>query len=221
MAIPTVIGTFAHDKLIGGPKPWLTRSGIILASEAALSVGAVLGRVAGAITESHAGNTGNGVMGAVTAGKFVQDGRQYKLVIITAAANAGTFNLYAPNGALLKSGTVGVAFTSDHLNFTLADGATDFIVGDTFLISVAAGTKYRLVNTANTDGSAMPVGVLLNDIPTSASDTTDGVVMAWEGEFRESALSFGGTDTIATHREAMKARGMYTRTSQDVNGLGA
>jgi hypothetical protein len=220
MAFPIVIGTFTHDKLIAGDKPFFPRAGIILAAEPSLSRGAVLGRVAGAASETHVGNTGNGVMGAITPGKLVEQGKQYKLQITAASANAGSFNLYGPDGTLLKTGTVGVAFTSDHLNFTLADGATDFIVGDTFLINVAQGTKYRLVNSANTDGSGKPVGVLLTDIPTSVSDTVDGVVFAQEGEFRESALSFGGTDTLATHKNAMRDLGMLTRASQDVNGLG-
>jgi len=222
MAYPQSIGSVSHDRLRAGcTKPEVTRAGIILANELALTRGAVLGRVAGAATAAAAaGNTGNGVMGAVTVGRHVQDGKQYRVVITAASANAGTFELRAPDGSLVKTGTVAVAFTSDHLNFTLADGATDFVVGDTFIISVAMGTKYRHVNSANTDGSAIAQGVLLADVAASVSDTSHGVAIAFEGEFNEAALTFGGTDTLAMHRGRLHDIGCYLRKSQDVNGLG-
>lgn len=219
MPYPTSIGSLVHDRLRAGcTKPELVRAGIILANELALTRGAVLGRVAGAISETHAGNTGNGVMGAITPGRLVKEGR-YKLLITAAASNAGTFELRGPDGSLISSGTVAVAFVSDHMSFTLADGATDFIVGDAFIINVAQGTKYRHVNSANTDGSGTPIGVLLKDIATSVSDTSHDVAIAFEGEFNEAALTFGGSEALAQHRTALEERGLYLRKSQDVNGL--
>lgn len=98
-----------------------------------------------------AGNTGNGT---ITAAPATGDGclpGQYRAVCTAAAANGGTFNVFAPNGVLLGTATVGTPFTT-HLTFTIADGATDFAVGDAFTITVtrqlAVGSVIPAAGTA-------------------------------------------------------------------------
>lgn len=80
------------------------------------------------------GNTGNGVMGAITA-----DGAAvgaHKLVCIEPATDAGAFALYDPNGVFLDTVTVASAYDANGLAFTLADGSADFVAGDYFTITV-------------------------------------------------------------------------------------
>jgi hypothetical protein len=83
------------------------------------------------------GNTGNGTMGSITvsAGAVLGD---YKLTISAAATDAGTFLLEKPDGSIVGAGTVGAAFSKGGLAFTVADGGTDFVVGDSFTITVTS-----------------------------------------------------------------------------------
>lgn len=88
-----------------------------------------------AVGAAVAGNTGNGTMGTVTVSAGAKEG-VYLLTITTAASNAGTFVVEDPDGITVGVGTVAVAFSKGGLAFTLADGATDFVVGDQFTITV-------------------------------------------------------------------------------------
>jgi hypothetical protein len=149
-----------------------SRDQITVLSGQNLKAGAVLGKVAhgSATSVAKGGNTGNGVMGAVTLGVGAQVG-DYKLTIIEPAANAGAFIVEDPAGVEVASGTVGVAFSAGGLAFTLADGATDFVSGDQFTITVAAGSgKYKEYNPANTDGSETAVAILYDDCDATSAD---------------------------------------------------
>lgn len=122
---------------------------------------------------ANPGNTGNGAMGTITesAGAIVGD---YKLEITAAAANAGTFDLYDPNGDHVGQGKVGVAFAGGGLGFTLADGGTDFVVGDGGKITVAANAdagKYDALDVTAADGTQNAAAILYNTGDYSAADT--------------------------------------------------
>ncbi|RJX35660.1 MAG: head decoration protein [Desulfarculus sp.] len=110
----------------------------------------------GVATEDHAGNTGDGAMGAITVGDQAQVG-DYVLTCIEAAANAGVFQVVAPNGYRLPDLTVGVAYAGDHLSMTLADGDNDFIVGDKFTITVApVDANVGLFQVVSPSGYVLP-----------------------------------------------------------------
>src|SRR5690242_4149823 len=146
------------DKLLAGELPRVTKA-ITALSGQNLVRGQVVGAVTvgAAVAAAFAGNTGNGVMGAVTTGANAKPG-VYKVVIVEPAANAGTFIVEDPDGNIVGRGTVAVAFVGP-INFTLADGATDFIAGDGFDVTVAAGSgKYKSSVLAATDGSQRPLG---------------------------------------------------------------
>lgn len=83
------------------------------------------------------GNTGNGAMTLATPayGHPAAPGT-YKVVCKTAATNGGTFDVLDPDGVKIGSASVGVAYVGP-IKFTIADGATDFIVGDNFDVVVA------------------------------------------------------------------------------------
>ena len=139
-------------------------------------------------------NTGNGVMGAVTVSAGSMAGA-YLLKIITAAANAGQFEVIDPQGDLVGIGNVAAAFATGGLAFTLADGATDFVVGDSFTITVtkptacmpwtaSTGPADAVLLNAKTiaDGASKAVAVIernaevnLAELSWDASVTTDAV----------------------------------------------
>lgn len=122
-------------------------------------------------------NTGDGTMGAITESNGIMSGI-YVLAIISEAANAGDFQFVDPYGALVGVGTVGTVFTGGGMSFTLADGATDFDIGDTFEVTVTAVVdKYEPLDLVATDGSQIAVAVALADIDASVADTNGVALM--------------------------------------------
>jgi hypothetical protein len=142
-------------------------------AERALLTGMVLGKITkGTATGAAvAGNTGDGtITAAPTVGQAAKPG-VYRLVCIEPAADGGKFAVEDPDGVLIGVATVGVQFTT-HLTFTVADGAADFVAGDSFTITVAAGSgKVKQIDFAAADGSDAACGILLLD--TTAPDGTD------------------------------------------------
>lgn len=176
---------------------------------AALPAGQVLGKISKAGTATAtalAGNTGNGVFGAITVGAGAKTG-SYRLFITAAAANAGTFQLEDPDGVLVETGTVGVAFNSGGVAFTLADGAVDFAVGDGFTIAVAAGAgTYAAYNAAGTNGTEVAAAILYAPAPISTA-TQKATVVVRDAEVDESLLT--GLD--AAGKTALTALGIVMR----------
>jgi hypothetical protein len=58
-------------------------------------------------------------------------------VVDSVPANGGVFSVVDPDGVALANATVGAAYNGAHIKFTIADGATDFVVGDGFNVTVA------------------------------------------------------------------------------------
>ena len=188
----------------------LSRETGTIISGQTLTAGTVLGKITTGTTATsaaNAGNTGTGAMGAVTVSAGAKLG-VHKLTIIHAATDAGTFELEGPDGIIVGEGTVGAAFSKVGLAFTLAD-ATDFVVGDGFTITVAAGSgKYTLHNNAAADGSEVAYAVLLEDIDASGGDLP-GLILARQAEVKGDLLTWkngisGGNKTagiaaLATH----------------------
>lgn len=157
----------------------------LLAATGDLKTGSVLAKLATGAASSAAktgGNTGDGAMGAVTVGATVQVG-VYALRIIEAAASAGVFQVTDPQGDVVGVGNVAVAFSGGGLSFTLADGAADFIVGDGFDITVAAGSgKWTWYDPTKTDGTQVPGGILLHGVDASGADDVQAVVVTGNAE---------------------------------------
>lgn len=87
-------------------------------------------------------NVGNGVFGAVTADAGAMLG-DYQIVIIEPGSNAGIFEVFKPDGTIDGDGTVAVAYDGS-INFTLADGATDFAAGDAWTVTVGTAGRIAL-----------------------------------------------------------------------------
>ncbi|MGE0724260.1 MAG: head decoration protein [Alphaproteobacteria bacterium] len=165
-------GTHAGEAIVSEGNGSQSRDVVTVLSGQNLKAGHVIGRVTvGAATPAAvAGNTGNGVLGAVTLGAGAKAG-VYRVVIIEPASNAGRFTVEDPDGVLVDTGTVAVEFAAGGLTFTLADGGTDFAAGDRFTITVAlAAGKAKEWNPANVDGSQIAIGVMHDAVDASSAD---------------------------------------------------
>jgi hypothetical protein len=152
-------GEFSRDQvtLTGGPY------------DAGTVLGKTLGNVTVGAMTAASGNTGNGVPGTFTSDASAPAG-DYKLVCIKAATNAGKFEVFKPDGTLDGVLTVAAAYNGT-INGTLADGATDFVEGDSFTVNVSyAGGKYTEHNPAGTDGSQNASAILYAAADGSAAD---------------------------------------------------
>lgn len=151
LAMPVLMGVLTEGQHAGefvmeerGGAGQASRENITVLSGQTLTAGAVIGRVKlgiGRISIPTVSGTGNGTVGTVFAGPEVEVG-SYVATCTAAAANAGTFSVTTPRGKALPAATVAVAYTSRHISFTIADGSTDYIVGDsfTFVVSTTAPT---------------------------------------------------------------------------------
>ena len=125
-----------------------------------LALGAVVGRKAPTVVSTPGTNTGNGVLGTVTLGVAALPGH-YVLTCKTKVANAGVFTVIDPRGMPLPDLTVAVAYAGEHINCTLADGSTDFEVGDKFTIAVSVASEIGEFYPAASDGLQFAAGVLM------------------------------------------------------------
>ncbi len=202
--------------LVGGDDPMTRR--ITLASGENRKRGAVLGKITDGAAASAAkagGNTGTGILTMdVTPVRVGAKPGVYTLRFIAAAANNGTFRVTDPDGFVLgdvvMAGGAG-AFDND-IKFAVADGGVDFIVGDGFDITIAAGSgKAKLAATAAVDGSAVPACILAEDCDASLGDK---VTIAYHGGvFDENALTYGAGHNAATCREPLRDVGIKLQPS--------
>lgn len=117
---------------------------------------AVAAGVFDATVAAKAGNTGNGVLTLANpkTETGVKEG-QYVVTIIEPAANGGTFSVEDPDGVALPSGVIGAAY-SEGVQFTLADGATDFVAGDQIFVNVTQTGTPRILGISVKDTSLPP-----------------------------------------------------------------
>lgn len=189
-------GQHKAEFLISEAEGTLSRETITVLSGQNLKPGHVLGKVTvGTATGATvSGNTGNGSLSAVSVGDAAKAGI-YQLICIEPATNGGVFEVEDPDGVIIGRAVVGTPFTGA-VNFTLGDGATDFVAGDRFTVTVAAGSgKYKEYNPANTDGSQTAIAILLDNVDSSAADQP-AVIIARQAEVNAAELVWftGATD---------------------------
>ena len=167
---------------------------------------------AAAKSGGNAANTGALTMNATTPVLAGAKVGVYTVRCITAATNGGTFRVTDPDGFVLGDVAVGATFAND-IKFAIADGTQDFIVGEGFDITVAAGSGYyKPVNSANVDGSDVAECILAAD--TNATSAAVAALVYVTGQFNTEALTFGGSDDAADHRDALHLRGIILTTEQ-------
>ena len=194
--------------------------------------GTILARkaVADAVVAAAGTNTGDGTvtLATVAAGQVVPIVGAYVLTCTTAVANGGIFNLVDPNGAIVATGlemTAGAGaatvFEVAGLQFTVTDGATDFIVGDSFTLTVATGSnKYVPFAIAGAGGAQIPKAVLTYDV--TATGAGDVAIRAGiEGYVRIDKLIIDADGTGANITDAildqLRDYGITPRTVSELN----
>lgn len=147
---------------IGAP----SRENIVVLSGQNLTAGAVVGRVKlgiGRVSVPTVTGTGNGTVNTVFAGPEVEVGN-YVLTCTTAVADGGVFSLTTPSSKALPALTMtpgaggSTTYTSRHINFTIVDGSTNFIVGDSFTFVVSTTAPTILGGTGTNTISALSLG---------------------------------------------------------------
>lgn len=138
--------------------------------------------------------TGNGTITLYQTSEGVEVGT-YTLTCTEAASNSGTFSVTTPSGVSLGAATVGTRYTYGGLDFTIADGSSDFIVGDYFTIAVTRG-KVKAWDPANTDGSGTAYGILWADAASASADVV-GTAIVRDAEVNKSELVWKSGLTVA------------------------
>ena len=209
---------YAFDNIVAGDYPIVSRS-IELITGQNLVKGTVIGRITmavGAATKG-AGDTGNGVPGAVTAGDAIKLGVYTLLCHDASVSGSEIFTVFDPDGVRLEDLTIAVAFSNAHFGITIADGSADFIVGDSFTITVAAGSlKYTQALSASKDGSQLHKNmcILAKDTDaTSADVTTTGWIT---GEYNENSVTFGTGLTYDNCKFELAKYGIFLKESLSV-----
>ena len=119
------------------------------------------------VTSAAGANTGNGTLGTLTAQGYAAKAGANALEMLSAT----TFVVYDPAGVTAGHGTTGVAYKSGGLSFTLTAGGTPFAAGDSFSITVAAGSsKFKPWSPGNADGSGVVAGILYSTKDVTLAD---------------------------------------------------
>lgn len=198
----------------------------VLAGEGKLPPGREVGQVAAALEATSAAlgsnpaNTGALTLDATTPVLANAQAGIYQVRCTAAATNSGTFRVTDPTGDVLGDVVVGATF-ANQIKFSIADGATDFSVGNGFNVTVALDTdaaaigKWRSADPTNTDGSGVAKALLL--YPVDATDADAQVVAFVRGpmEVRTAAIdhdpAVDTTQKKATKLAELAAVGIIAR----------
>jgi hypothetical protein len=143
-----------------------SREAVTVLSGQNLEAGTVVGRAKhgiGRVSIPTVVGTGNGTASLVSAGPDVEVGN-YVLTCTAAVTHGGVFSLTSPSGLVLPALTLTAgtgnttAYTSTHINFSITDGSTDFIVGDVFTFVVSTTAPTVIGGTGTGTISALSLG---------------------------------------------------------------
>lgn len=98
--------------------------------------------------------------------------------------------------------------------FTLLTGNS--VTRGTCLGRVTASGKLKPLNSANSDGSQTIFAIAADDCDATSADALINVYLT--GEFNQAALTFGGSDTAATHLVAARGIGLFFKSNVTVGG---
>jgi hypothetical protein len=171
IAAPFILGALtegqhAGEFIIGERPDGGSRESVTVLSGQNLKGGAVVGRVSrgiGRVSVPAVVGTGNGTASQVFAGPDVQVGN-YVLTCTAAVADGGVFSLVAPDGTVLPSFTMtpgaggATKYRGRHINFTMTDGATNFVVNDVFTFVVGTTAPTVQGGTGTGTMSALALG---------------------------------------------------------------
>ena len=210
--------SLTYDNLFAGATPLLvTRAETVLSGQN-LVKGAAVGRVtlgAASVAAKQGGNTGNGTFTLDATTPILANAQSgvYVVTCITAGTNTATWRVVDPQGFVIGQDVALGGTFATQIKFVIADGSTDFVVGDAFNVTIAAGSgKIKQLLSTNLDGSQYPYGVLAADVDASGGDKAGTVYLT--GKYNSAAITWGGSDTVATHRDAFRNLGIYFEVNQ-------
>lgn len=189
----------------------ISRDNVTVAEGQTIQANGLISKIAVAdgvtVTTSFAG-TGNGTitMAEPAVNTKVKDG-VYRAVCIEAAADGGTFEVSGPNGKSIGPASVGVAFNKE-IKFTINDGATDFVAGDTFDILVATNAEsfnWVAYNPEGSDGSEIPGGMSIYSVTTSEGETVKASALTRLCELNGHCIAWPKDITDAQKTDAEQA----------------
>lgn len=199
---------YIPDQLIAGVFPRVTQGQATVSTQSqVLARGFVMGQqTLGAATAVAGTNTGNGTISAVTLTGTAKLGTYN--VLFTAATK---FSVFDPTGREINSGSTGTAYATD-LGFTITAGGTAFVAGDSFAITVAAGSGNYVPSIATaTDGSQVPVAILANQTDATGGAANAGIY--YTGEFNSNYIYFDSSWTVATLTPLLQKVNIYLKPS--------
>lgn len=190
-----------------------SRDRFVVALSQTLVAGQVVGKtsVIAGVTSSvaaDAGNTGNGVFtidGTAPVGAGAKNG-VYRVINDLVAANSGEFVVFDPDGVEIGRVAVGATF-NNQIKFAIADGATDFTIGDAFSVTVGieeSDYQVKAFDPTATDGAQRPAGIIWENVTTDGSNLGSCVVIAREAEVRGVDLTWPGGITAAQQADAIR-----------------
>lgn len=199
-------GLYPFEFLVGD-RLTISVENIVIASGQNLGPGAVIAKtfVGSAVGANASGNTGNPTIGAITVGAKAEAGEY--LVVFTSATN---FQVFAPNGNFIGSGSTGAAFSSaQRLTFTLTAGGTAAVAGDVFVITVTEGVStYAAASGGDASG-------ILGTYANATGGAVAAVAIVRMAEYNVNEVSFGSMDAahIASAKAALARRNIIGRSS--------
>lgn len=198
---------FNPDQLIAGNLKIVSEDIRLLAGD--LPRGSVLGKVTttGYASAPGSGNVGNGTLGSISVGSAPLFG-----VYTLKAIDATHFSVTDPEGNPQAEATVGTAYASSTINFTITAGGTAFAANDSFTITVTEATgDYKLSVATASDGSQTPCAILASSTDASVSPQMAGAYLM--GEFNANALNYDPSWTITTLRNALRPFSIFVKAS--------
>lgn len=206
----------ATESLVSEAAGERSREAVIVKSGQNLGACAVLGTVITGTVASAAksgGNTGNGTFTLDGTTPLLVGARLgvYTLRCIAAATNNGTFRLEGPDGRVLGDIVMaaGAGTVNEQIKGALADGSTDFIVGDGFDITVSAIVEKEVeFNPAGTDGSQVATGILYGAVDATSADTRG---VAWKRDCEHNADIVVWKSGVTTAQKAKATQDLRDR----------
>lgn len=212
MAYEKGIATTDPNTPIAGHAHIATDPIVIQSGEGVVPAFSLLEKVDADSVVSAAGgsNVGDGAISSVTKGSSAQEG-VYSITCIETAVDGGKFSVVTPNGEQLAEAEVGVAYTSEHVNFTISDGATDFAIDDVFTITVSdsanAGKWIKADSSSGKELSEKFFAILPQEEDATSSDVKSN---AWlSGEYDPARINLGAGYTKEVLKDRLRELGVH------------
>lgn len=204
-------GVYAGEFLLSEANGSRSREEVVIAAGSGiLKAGTLIALITAANAAqatADVGNTGNGLLNGISVTSAAASGT-YVVEVTSAPADGAKFAVVDLAGKEVGQGVVGTQFVSPGLTFDLTEGATKFVKGDKFTLTVNANLgEYTAYDDAGTDdGRRAASGILYASVDAMLNDVRAVGVMR-DAEVIERLLT--GLD--ANGRADLQAKGIVIR----------